>query len=118
MRGLRSIAAFGLLGRNCWRNWSLNPLAGGLHLVLRGGAMQRPDAQGYDMEKLFPKNEATVERVIRVVAGLGALSLVFVGPHSLLGLIGIVPLATGLIGSCPLYTAFGFSTNGSPRKAA
>ena len=62
------------------------------------------------MEKLLPRNEATIERVIRVVIGLGALSLVFVGPHSPFGWVGLVPLATGLLGSCPIYTALGFST--------
>lgn len=69
------------------------------------------------MDKFLPKNEAMVDRVIRVVVGVGALSLVFVGPHSLFGLLGLVPLATGLIGSCPLYTALGLSTN-SMKKAA
>jgi hypothetical protein len=62
------------------------------------------------MNKLLPKNEATVDRVLRVVLGAGALSLVFVGPHTLFGLLGLVPLATGLLGSCPLYTLFGVST--------
>jgi len=62
------------------------------------------------VEKLLPKNEHTVERAVRVILGLGLLSLVFVGPQSLWGLIGIVPLATGLLGSCPLYTVLGFST--------
>ncbi len=62
------------------------------------------------LAKLFPKNEHNIERAIRVVAGLGLLSLVFVGPQTMLGLIGIVPLFTGLIGSCPIYTVLGFST--------
>jgi len=62
------------------------------------------------VEKLLPKNEHNVERAVRVILGLGLLSLVFVGPQTLWGLIGIVPLATGLLGSCPLYTALGFST--------
>ena len=69
------------------------------------------------MEKIFPKNEATLERVVRVVVGLGVLSTVFVGPQSLLGLIGLVPLATGLLGSCPVYTLLGFSTNGAKKTA-
>lgn len=55
-------------------------------------------------------NEGTVDRVIRVVLGLGILSLVFVGPQSPLGYIGLVPLATGLIGFCPIYRIFGLST--------
>mgnify|MGYP003574844819 FL=1 len=60
--------------------------------------------------KLFPRNEHTLERVLRVVLGASALSLVFVGPQSTWGLLGIVPLATGLLGSCPIYTLFGLST--------
>lgn len=62
------------------------------------------------MDKLFPRNEATIERVLRVIVGLGVLSLTVVGPKTMWGLIGLVPLLTGLIGSCPLYTIFGFST--------
>ncbi|MEZ4446128.1 MAG: DUF2892 domain-containing protein [Polyangiaceae bacterium] len=60
--------------------------------------------------KLMPRNEGTLDRVVRVVLGLGLLSLVFVGPQTLWGLIGLVPLATGLAGSCPLYTLFGLRT--------
>lgn len=62
------------------------------------------------MSKLFPRNEAKIERVIRVVAGVGLLSLVFFGPQTPWGWIGVVPLVTGLIGSCPLYTLLGIST--------
>jgi hypothetical protein len=62
------------------------------------------------MSKLLPTNEHPVERVLRVVIGLVLLSLVFVGPKTYFGLLGLVPLATGLLGSCPLYTLFGFST--------
>ena len=60
--------------------------------------------------KLFVKNEHKVERTVRVLLGLGLLSLLFVGPQTMWGLIGIVPLATGLLGTCPLYTLLGFST--------
>jgi hypothetical protein len=60
--------------------------------------------------KLFPSNEHSIERVIRVVAGLGVLSLTVVGPQSMWGLLGLIPLATGALGSCPLYTIFGIST--------
>lgn len=59
---------------------------------------------------LFPKNEHTIERVGRVALGVGLLSLAFVGPQTPWGFVGIVPLATGLIGSCPLYTLFGINT--------
>ena len=59
---------------------------------------------------LFPRNEHSIERVVRIVAGLGLLSMVFVGPQTAWGWLGLVPLATGLIGSCPAYTIFGIST--------
>ena len=56
------------------------------------------------------KNEGTVDRALRILAGLALLSLVFVGPKTLLGLVGLIPITTGLLGSCPLYTIFGIST--------
>lgn len=62
------------------------------------------------LAKILPNNEHPIERAVRVIAGLALLAIVFVGPKTMLGLIGIVPLATGLLGSCPLYTLFGFST--------
>ncbi len=62
------------------------------------------------MSKLLPRNEATLERVLRVLVGLGLVSLVFVGPQVPWGWVGLVPLVTGLVGSCPLYTVFGLST--------
>lgn len=71
--------------------------------------------------KLFPKNEHVIERVIRVVAGLVLLSLVFVGPQTYWGFIGILPLLTGIVGSCPAYTLIGISTcrtsNGAPKTS-
>ncbi len=58
----------------------------------------------------FTRNEHDVERVVRIVLGLALLSIVFVGPQTMWGLIGVVPLATGLAGTCPLYSVIGFST--------
>ena len=66
-----------------------------------------------ERSSLLPLNEHPIERGLRVVLGLGLLSLLVIGPvpgWGLAGLIGIVPIATGLLGSCPLYTLFGFST--------
>ena len=59
---------------------------------------------------LFRKNQHAVERLVRVLLGVGLLSVVFVGPQTAWGWLGVVPLVTGLAGSCPLYTLFGFST--------
>ena len=63
------------------------------------------------------KNVGSIDRGLRVAAGLGLLSLTFIGPATPWGFVGLVPLATGLIGSCPLYTVFGFGTCAVPRRA-
>lgn len=55
-------------------------------------------------------NEHKVERVLRVIVGVFIFTLIFWGPKSLWGLLGLIPLITGLIGNCPLYSLFGFST--------
>jgi len=65
--------------------------------------------------KLMPNNEASVDRVLRVLLGVGVLSLTVVGPQTMWGLLGLVPLATGLLGSCPIYTLLGVSTNGTKK---
>jgi hypothetical protein len=62
------------------------------------------------MANLMPTNEHPVERVLRVILGLAVLSLVFLGPKTSWGYLGLVPLVTGLVGTCPLYTLFGWST--------
>jgi Na+/proline symporter len=61
-------------------------------------------------EDIMKQNIHNVERVIRVILGLIILSLVFVGPKTLWGLVGLLPIATGLIGWCPPYQLLGIST--------
>jgi hypothetical protein len=56
------------------------------------------------------RNEGTVDRALRIIVGLGLLSLVFVGPQTLWGLVGIVPLVTGIVGTCPIYSLLGIRT--------
>lgn len=56
------------------------------------------------------KNIHPVERIIRIVAGAGLISLAFVGPQNPWFLLGAVPLLTGLVGWCPPYAMLGFST--------
>lgn len=60
--------------------------------------------------------EHPAERVVRVILGLVLLSLVFIGPKTPWGWLGLIPLATGATGLCPLYTLLGIST--CPRKGA
>ena len=56
------------------------------------------------------KNEGPADRALRVLVGLAVLSLVFVGPKTPWGYLGLVPLITGLIGFCPLYRIIGLNT--------
>ena len=58
------------------------------------------------------RNVGTVDRTIRIVAGLILLSLVFIldGNARWWGLVGLLPLATGLVGWCALYIPLGIDT--------
>jgi hypothetical protein len=56
------------------------------------------------------QNVGNVERLIRAVVGLVLISLVFVGPATPWGWIGLIPLATAVIGWCPPYALFGINT--------
>ena len=58
------------------------------------------------------KNEGKWDRILRVTAGLGVLSMAFVGPQTVWAYIGIVPILTGLMGWCPFYTLLGINTCG------
>ena len=69
-------------------------------------------------QKIFPRNESTADRAVRVVLGLVGIALVFWGPRSGWGWFGLIPLVTGLIGSCPLYTVLGVATRTPAATAA
>ena len=56
------------------------------------------------------RNEGTIDRILRIVLGLVLISLVFVGPQTAWGWVGIIPLVTGAVGTCPLYSILGIST--------
>lgn len=58
------------------------------------------------------RNEGKTDRVLRVVVGVVLISLVFVGPQTAWGWIGLVPLVTGLAGNCPVYSLLGINTCG------
>jgi hypothetical protein len=57
-------------------------------------------------------NIGNIERIVRVLVGLGILSLAFVGPASPWGYVGLVPIVTGLAGWCPLFSLLHTSTCG------
>jgi hypothetical protein len=56
------------------------------------------------------RNEGNLDRALRIIAGLVLISLVFIGPQTPWGWIGLVPLVTGLVGICPLYSILGINT--------
>jgi hypothetical protein len=60
-------------------------------------------------------NEGTIDRVARIVVGLVLLALVVVGPKTWVGVVGLVPLVTGLVGFCPLYRVIGIRTCAAER---
>ncbi len=62
------------------------------------------------LDRIMPKNEHIVDRALRVLLGVVLIALVFVGPRTPWGWLGLIPLVTGLAGTCPLYTVLGFST--------
>ena len=58
----------------------------------------------------MPRNEGSLDRLLRVIVGLVLIALVFIGPQTPWGWVGIVPLLTGIIGFCPAYALLGIKT--------
>ena len=56
------------------------------------------------------KNVGTLDKTLRVIVGLALIALVFVGPQTPWGWIGVAPLVTALLGFCPLYRLIGVNT--------
>ncbi len=56
------------------------------------------------------KNESSLDRIARTLLGVVLLAMVFVGPQTNWGYIGLIPLLTGLVGVCPIYRIFGISS--------
>lgn len=63
---------------------------------------------------MFKTNVGSIDRLLRIVLGVVLIALVFVGPKTPWGWVGIVPLLTGLMKTCPLYSVAGIST--CPRR--
>lgn len=61
---------------------------------------------------MFKSNIGSIDRLARIVLGLALIALVFVGPKTPWGWVGVVPLLTGLMSSCPIYSIFGISSRG------
>jgi hypothetical protein len=61
-------------------------------------------------------NIAGWERALRVVVGVVLLALAVLGPETVWGLLGVMPLITGAMGFCPLYQACGISGRSRTRR--
>lgn len=64
---------------------------------------------------MFKTNEGSVDRVLRVLIGIALIAGYFLNPEGTYRwayLLGIIPLVTGLVGFCPLYTLLGINTCG------
>jgi len=57
-------------------------------------------------------NIGNADRIARIIVGVVLIALVFVGPKTAWGWIGLVPLLTGLVRWCPLYRLIGVNTCG------
>lgn len=62
------------------------------------------------MANFFAVNEHPIERLARVGLGVALVALAAMGTIGAWGYIGVVPILTGVVGSCPLYSVFGIST--------
>lgn len=59
---------------------------------------------------LLPTNLGMLDRGLRLLLGVGLLSMAFTGPQTAWGFLGFVPILTAMVSSCPIYTALGLST--------
>lgn len=65
---------------------------------------------------MFKRNEGNTDRIIRLVLAVVLFVVALATQSIIIGVIAIIPLATALIGWCPLYTLFGLSTLGRGSK--
>ena len=69
---------------------------------------------------MFARNVGDIDRIIRIVLGLALIGVGFFvlggTAGAIVGVIGFIPLLTGLVGWCPLYSLLKFSTRPSSAK--
>jgi uncharacterized membrane protein YfcA len=65
---------------------------------------------------MFKSNVGGIDRVLRIVVGLALIAMTLTGVIGVWGWIGVVPLLTAALGTCPLYTVLGLNT--CPMKKA
>jgi hypothetical protein len=66
-----------------------------------------------ELSKLF--NVGIIDRVVRAILGLALIALVFIGPQTPWGWLGLILLASATVGICPSYLPFGLSTRAAKK---
>lgn len=74
------------------------------------GVASETSARGGVMAQILSVNEHVVDRVLRVGLGVALIGLAVAGSIGVWGYVGVVPLLTGLAGTCPVYSLLGVST--------
>ncbi|MES2700839.1 MAG: DUF2892 domain-containing protein [Pseudomonadota bacterium] len=59
---------------------------------------------------MFKTNVGSIDQILRIILGVVLIALVFVGPQTPWGWLGLIPLATGFLRTCPLYSLVGINT--------
>jgi len=67
-------------------------------------------------ENTMQANVGSLDRAARVIIGLGLVAAAYAGALGPWAWIGVVPLVTGIVGTCPLYKALGIDTCGLRRS--
>jgi Protein of unknown function (DUF2892) len=65
---------------------------------------------------MLKQNLGSIDRTLRIVLGAGLLAMVFVGPRTPWGYLGLAPLLTGVLGFCPAYCPLGLTTCRVPNR--
>lgn len=65
------------------------------------------------MENTLKMNIGTVDRLVRILAGAGLIALAATGTIGVWGYVGVIPLLTGLLRTCPVYSLLGVNTCGT-----
>lgn len=59
---------------------------------------------------MFATNVGGLDRILRIIVGVFLIAMVFVGPQTPWGWLGVIPLATGFFSTCPLYSVLGINS--------
>jgi len=68
------------------------------------------------MSQLMKRNMGTIDRALRAIVGIALIAMVFVGPKTPWGWVGVILLGTSIMGYCPPYQLFGWNTGAKDKS--